>query len=909
MGGVAGHMSHLYDNPSLSFNQMKDVINKASNGELVGTEKTDGQNLFVSYSVRDRKARSARNKSNLKAGGMNPEQLAQKFAGRGNLEKSFVEAFKAFESAVQKMPIEMQIDIFGPDANVFYNAEIMDPRSPNVINYDTKNMVIHRVGHITIDKETGDQSPFEDQRAIDSLESSLQDIQKQKQEDEYGVQVNAVRNLKKLANEEAAIEANQRLSDVMKAAGMSDNNTIGDYITKEVSELVLSNFQDISDEARNMIISRVLGQKGASLTKIMSLIPKNNATARELARTTVKDNKKILSKIIYPIEDIVHDFSVEVLRSLESAFILDNKKEAGRLKREVAKAIEAIEGSESEEALNILQKQMRKIKSIENVETAAEGFVFDYDGKTYKFTGNFAPANQILGLFKYGRGNVPPIKRLTEKAEDFNRIVALYPGKFKPPHAGHLGVAQEIYDTADEIFILISPRENKGISAQAAKDIWNIYLNRYNLDDRSDAFISTQLFPDAKSPVQAAYNFVENFVEEGDKVILVLGEKDAKDGRYGGAVKAGEARGVDVEIKPISPQAGGMSASGDMRPAMLSGDNEAFKDLLPDQLSPEEKDKVWNLTKGIKETSFAAAVVGAPRPNEDEKLIKREEAEMREEVLAEIKVREFIRKKLKERSSPPQKKPILSEDKEIMYINERQQSMLKEAHLEYQLRKTIRKLILAEKQEMPPHRNTGINVLGQLLKRIVPVIKKDFKTLTTDDDQRQSYRSHIVNQTVKTLAPIELADEADEEAQELEEVEVDIEDNKLEKEKFIDIDDAATNPMPEDEKFETIPGMDMTGRNVAERTFEIIGKQIVDAYAVLDNDKDQSMFYEYLIANLKLYLDKFEKELPASVPEPTNDTYEKEKESPGPEGEEVIEEPPVEDIPGVPDEPIEEPLA
>ena len=47
MGGVAGHMSHLYDNPSLKFSQMMNIFKAAANGELEGTEKTEGQNLFV----------------------------------------------------------------------------------------------------------------------------------------------------------------------------------------------------------------------------------------------------------------------------------------------------------------------------------------------------------------------------------------------------------------------------------------------------------------------------------------------------------------------------------------------------------------------------------------------------------------------------------------------------------------------------------------------------------------------------------------------------------------------------------------------------------------------------------------------------------------------------------------------
>jgi phosphopantetheine adenylyltransferase len=779
----------------------------------------------------------------------------------------------------------------------------MDPRNPNVINYDTKNMVIHRVGHLVVDKETGETSPYENEKTIEALEDSLLNVQKSKEQDDYGVQVNAIRNLEKAASDEAAMVAKERVSDLMRENGLSDNDTVGDFIVRNVSELVYSNFPDLNEDTKLLIVNRILGQKGSSLTKIMSNIPKDQPGLRELARQMVKDSKKILSKIIYPLEDIIHDFSVEILRGLESAFIIDNKKEVERLRDEVAKAIEAIEGSKSDEAMEILNTQIQKIKSIENVATAAEGFVFDYDGNTYKFTGNFAPANQILGLFKYGRGNIPPIKRLTEKKSDFNRVVALFPGKFKPPHAGHLGAVEKVYDTADEVFILVSPRKQKGVAPEAAREIWNIYLSRYNLDDRADVFVSTQLFPDAKSPVQATYQFIENFVEKGDKVILVLGEKDIRDGRYIGAARVGNDRGVDVELMPIPPQAGGMSASGDMKPAMEDGDSEKFKSLLPGELTPEEKEEVWNLTKGLKEMSSMAAgsVAGSMgKRKEEDSLIKREEVNMRQEMIAELKIRELVREKLK-RKQKSKKHSLLSENKEVIFINENQKKMLDEAHLEYHLRKHIRELILQEKQEMPPHRNTGINVLAQLLKRIVPVIKKDFKTLTTDDDQRQSYRSHIVNQTVKSLAPIELADEADEEAAKLDELEVDIDDDTLDTGKFIDIGDDSVAKMPEDEKFETLPGMDMTGRNVAERTFENIGKQIIDAYSILDNDKDQTMFYEYLIANLKLYLDKFEKELPATVPEPTNATYEKEKESPGPEGEQVIEEPPME-------EPEEEPL-
>ena len=51
MGGLAGHMSHLYDNPRLTFSQIKSILQDAAEGRLEGTEKTDGQNLYISFSV------------------------------------------------------------------------------------------------------------------------------------------------------------------------------------------------------------------------------------------------------------------------------------------------------------------------------------------------------------------------------------------------------------------------------------------------------------------------------------------------------------------------------------------------------------------------------------------------------------------------------------------------------------------------------------------------------------------------------------------------------------------------------------------------------------------------------------------------------------------------------------------
>ena len=112
MGGVAGHMSHLYDNPALTFTKMKEILAAASQGELDAEEKVDGQNLFLSYSIAEGKAKGARNKGNLTGGGLDAVELATKFADRGNLKETFVQGFGAFEQAVESLSNEEKIEIF-----------------------------------------------------------------------------------------------------------------------------------------------------------------------------------------------------------------------------------------------------------------------------------------------------------------------------------------------------------------------------------------------------------------------------------------------------------------------------------------------------------------------------------------------------------------------------------------------------------------------------------------------------------------------------------------------------------------------------------------------------------------------------------------------------------------------------
>ena len=116
---------------------------------------------------------------------------------------------------------------------------------------------------------------------------------------------------------------------------------------------------------------------------------------------------------------------------------------------------------------------------------------------------------------------------------------------------------------------------------------------------------------------------------------------------------------------------------------------------------------------------------------------------------------------------------------------------------------------------------------------------------------------------------------ASEESEGFIDIEEEIEINVTDDDKFIDIDDKVAEEEVEEEVEEE--EANDTGSKLAAQSFDQIEKQTLEAYNTLSDEEDQQTFKDYLITNLKLYFDKWEKEL-SEVIEPTTDEYEEEKE-------------------------------
>ena len=149
------------------------------------------------------------------------------------------------------------------------------------------------------------------------------------------------------------------------------------------------------------VAKKIAGVKGAnSISILKSYVDQNPKFVQEL-QNLVRRSKEIVDEVLFPIEDAIHDFTVEVLAKLDSQFIDQKEESTEDIKQRVKEKVLQLQnynGPDKESIQNKLKKNLLKLKHIDKISNPTEGFVFNYKGKTYKFTGNFAPVNQILNL-------------------------------------------------------------------------------------------------------------------------------------------------------------------------------------------------------------------------------------------------------------------------------------------------------------------------------------------------------------------------------------------------------------------------------------------------------------------------------------------------------------------------------
>jgi hypothetical protein len=244
----------------------------------------------------------------------------------------------------------------------------------------------------------------------------------------------------------------------------------------------------------------------------------------------------------------------------------------------------------------------------------------------------------------------------------------------------------------------------------------------------------------------------------------------------------------------------------------------------------------------------------------------------RQEFLQELRLRKQIKKAIQ----------VIRERKLAKYAG-----LLEE---EIRLRSLVRRLL---KEEGEGDESTGISYLRTTLKKIIPELETGYTSLRTSKEQRDSYRTHILNAVQDLLIRGDTNFNATPD-QDPDEIVADIEeavvasigDGVPDPRKRIDIgrkkpDEDPTDKAQASEKEEldsfAISGQDLTGAKGALRSMNQIEDEIINTYADLYDPNDRDIYADFIITNLQLYFDEFEDELQKVIPEPENPDYEQRK--------------------------------
>ena len=397
-GGAYGHMNHPFDTEiNLTFGQLKDIVNKALEGNLELTrEKTDGQALAISW-VNGRLV-AARNKGHLKnkgAGALDINGVAMKFAGRGELEKAYNFAMKDLSKAISKLSEKQREKIFKGGA-CFMNLEVIYPTSVNVIPYGQALLVFHG----TMEYNEDGIAIGENQEAARILAGMIKQINADVQS-AYTIQGPPVVQLPKSKNLSSLKgKYNGQISKLQSQFKLKDTDGVSEYHQAWWVDFVTKKSPSTLDNKTLM----GLVKRWAFYDKSFRLDNKNITDEKTLewAQGIDKnDHAKMAKDNIRPFEDIFLGVGAEVLSFMSSALTANPDKAVRDMKKRLDQTIKDVQQSGDPKKVSKLKLELERLNAIGGKDKIVpnEGIVFVYGGKTFKLTGTFAPLNQILGLF------------------------------------------------------------------------------------------------------------------------------------------------------------------------------------------------------------------------------------------------------------------------------------------------------------------------------------------------------------------------------------------------------------------------------------------------------------------------------------------------------------------------------
>lgn len=363
MGGLSGHIKHVFEDPTATVGWVFETLFAVANGRVELYEKVDGMGFAFTWGARG--PRCARNAGDVARGGMDAVALATKFEGRGAVRDAFVGAFDALSAATASSR-----DVFC-DGRVWASFEIVDPACKNVIEYDRRRIVVHRFCWSCV-----------------APDGKLEQLELARQRSSYDELCDAICR-------ESAVDASRdawKLSAsraMTVAPGSAERAKRALAIAKEEMFPLFISFEPVF-----VATARAIGGDPDAAMRAAGC-PKNDITRRV--------SRNALAAAIVSTRLIAADRRIAL--ALFATLVMPEHSPIARDADDQAKAIvAAVTALASESRDPSLRRDADAVERLAKIMTlpVIEGIVFETKRGVRKLTGWFGPANQVLGHGRYG---------------------------------------------------------------------------------------------------------------------------------------------------------------------------------------------------------------------------------------------------------------------------------------------------------------------------------------------------------------------------------------------------------------------------------------------------------------------------------------------------------------------------
>jgi len=396
-------MPHIWESYDATFTEVLGLLEDLTVGSIEVTEKFDGANIHFrvdNHGV----VRFSRNNEHLAEGGFTFQDALTIYQNH-QAKDLFVEGCRAIDEAFTGAWWP-----FGYSGRDWLNAEIIFTENPQLLNYNSNAIVLHQVATIN----PGGPKLFDEikqgkiPRLLESAPNELTTVTNRSW-------VVMGPHHVKLTNDSGSgylTEAKERLRKCINYAGLDESNTLRDFLRVSLRNGPINSIRTTQN------IKDALADKISGVSNSVRLVDLKKGqpagVASEISFYGQKKNEnKHCKAAMKPIINTLDAFSANRLVNLHSSLISDVVAERERIMSEISFEGERVslhEDEYSDRRKEMFNTLLEDWNNISTTPAAIEGLTFNFCGKRTKITGGFATLNQLLGLNRYGRGDVPAIQ-------------------------------------------------------------------------------------------------------------------------------------------------------------------------------------------------------------------------------------------------------------------------------------------------------------------------------------------------------------------------------------------------------------------------------------------------------------------------------------------------------------------